>query len=174
VTFLEVLKDRDGDSMEVEPGVTSGDFLSGFYQGTRKALYDAGRDSITITVDDVSPFSVGVLIALFERIVGLYASLININAYHQPGVEAGKKAATEVLKVQARLFEYLKQNATGGTAEQIAAAIGAPEDAETVFKICTRLSKNRDRGVALIKKGSTPVDARFLLKPSKTIPRQTA
>lgn len=31
------------------------------------------------------------LIALFERAVSFYASLVNINAYHQPGVEAGKK-----------------------------------------------------------------------------------
>jgi glucose-6-phosphate isomerase len=173
VTFIEVLKDRDGDSMEVEPGVTSGDFLSGFYQGTRKALYDAGRDSLTITVNDVSPFSVGVLIALFERIVGLYASLININAYHQPGVEAGKKAATEVLKVQAKVFAYLQSNANGGTAEQIACGIGTPEDAETVFKICTRLAKNRGRAVS-VKKGASPLDARFLLKPSPTVPGQPA
>jgi glucose-6-phosphate isomerase len=36
---------------------------------------------------------VGALIALFERAVGFYASLVGINAYHQPGVEAGKKAA---------------------------------------------------------------------------------
>jgi glucose-6-phosphate isomerase len=35
VTFIEVLKDRDGDSIEVEPDATSGDFLNGFLQGTR-------------------------------------------------------------------------------------------------------------------------------------------
>src|SRR5437667_4340233 len=31
-TFIEVLRDRTGRSPEVEPGVTSGDFLSGFFQ----------------------------------------------------------------------------------------------------------------------------------------------
>jgi glucose-6-phosphate isomerase len=40
------------------------------------------------------------LIALYERAVGLYASLVDVNAYHQPGVEAGKRAAAEVLAVQ--------------------------------------------------------------------------
>src|SRR5262249_45761106 len=40
VTFIEVLKDRDGKSIEVEPGATSGDFLSGFHQGTRQALFE--------------------------------------------------------------------------------------------------------------------------------------
>ena len=33
----------------------------------------------------MTPRSVGALIALYERAVGLYASLVNINAYHQPG-----------------------------------------------------------------------------------------
>jgi hypothetical protein len=36
---------------------------------------------------------------------GLYASLIDVNAYHQPGVEAGKKAAGAVLSLQAKLLE---------------------------------------------------------------------
>ena len=93
VTFVEVMCDESNSSIMVEPEVTSGDFLHGFYLGTRQALAEKGRESITITVKDVSPFTIGMLIALFERAVGLYASLININAYHQPGVEAGKKAA---------------------------------------------------------------------------------
>jgi glucose-6-phosphate isomerase len=36
-------------------------------------------------------------VALFERTVGIYAELINVNAYHQPGVEAGKKGAKAAL-----------------------------------------------------------------------------
>src|SRR5260370_6519789 len=53
-TFIEVLRDRDGASIPVEEGVTSGDFLSGFLHGTRRALYEGGRGSITITVPEVS------------------------------------------------------------------------------------------------------------------------
>ena len=45
VTFIEVLSDRQGNSIEVEPGATSGDFLSGLLQGTRRALYENSRDS---------------------------------------------------------------------------------------------------------------------------------
>src|SRR5207302_7862401 len=100
MTFIEVLKDRDGRSMEVDPRVTSGDYLSGFYQGTRQALYEKGRQSLTITLRAVSAFHTGVLIALSERAVGLYASLINIHAHHQPGVHAGKMAAQGVSKIQ--------------------------------------------------------------------------
>lgn len=36
-------------------------------------------------MQEVTPRSAGALIALYERAVGIYASLVNINAYHQPG-----------------------------------------------------------------------------------------
>ena len=108
VTFIEVLKDRDGDSIEVEPDATSGDFLNGFLQGTQAALYENHRDSITVTVPEVNPRIVGALIALYERAVGLYASLVNINAYHQPGVEAGKKAAASILDLQRNVLNVVR------------------------------------------------------------------
>lgn len=56
-----------------------------FTQGTRSALYGNDRESITVTVQEVTPRTVGALIALYERAVGIYAALVNINAYHQPG-----------------------------------------------------------------------------------------
>jgi len=141
--FIEVLRDRTGESMQVEPGVTSGDFLSGFFLGTREALYEKGRQSITLTVGEVSPFTVGMLIALFERAVGLYASLVNINAYHQPGVEAGKKAAGTVISLQGKVLAYLEEKKGHTlTSVQIASGIGAHDGFETVFKICEHLAAN--------------------------------
>jgi glucose-6-phosphate isomerase len=160
-TFVEVSKDRDGDDVEVEvePGVTSGDFLSGFLQGTRRALHDNGRGSITITVPDAGPRSVGMLIALYERAVGLYASLVNVNAYHQPGVEAGKKAAATVLALQKRLVAALEARASaGGTCEELAKDAGAASEVETAFKILEHLAANPRRGVAK-SAGKTPFDA---------------
>jgi glucose-6-phosphate isomerase len=141
--FIEVLKDREGDSLEVEPGVTSGDYLNGFLLGTRDALYEKDRQSITITVREISPFTVGVLIALFERAVGFYASLVNINAYHQPGVEAGKKAAGVVIALQLKVLAYLNEKKGHAlTAAQIASGIGAHDGFESVFKICEHLAAN--------------------------------
>lgn len=150
--FIEVLKDRSEASMEVDPGVTSGDYLSGFLLGTREALYEKGRQSITLTVQEMSPFVVGVLIALFERAVGFYASLVNINAYHQPGVQAGKLAADVVLKLQRRVVDYLAGQAAAqkglpATAEQIAKDLGALDQAESIFKICEHLAANTGRTV---------------------------
>lgn len=160
VTFIEVLQDRQGASMEVEPGVTSGDFLSGFYLGTRSALYEKGRESITLTVKDVSGFTVGMLIALFERAVGLYASLVNINAYHQPGVEAGKKAAGAIISLQSRVVAALKaQPGASLGVVQIADAAGS-DDREAVFKICEHLAANAGRGIKRVS-GSTPLNALY-------------
>ena len=156
VTFIEVLKDRDAKgSLEVEPGITSGDYLQGFYLGTRDALSEKDRSSVTLTLPDVSPRTLGMLIALYERVVGFYATLININAYHQPGVEAGKKAAGGVIALKQKITATL-QAAPGEffTAEELAARIGADTSAEPVFKILEHLSANRGSG--LRKRAKTP------------------
>jgi len=164
VTFIEVLTDRAGNSVEVEPKTTSGDFLTGFLLGTRTALHEKGRESVTITVKEVSPFTVGMLIALFERAVGFYASLVNINAYHQPGVEAGKKAASTVLALQQKLVALLTANpGKFFTVAEIATAVGAAGQEETLFKIGTHLAANMGRGVQK-SGGAAPGQVKFASK----------
>ena len=138
--FVEVLHARDDARLEVEPGITSGDYLSGFLYGTRKALYENDRSSLTITVDKADARTIGALIALFERTVGLYASLVGINAYDQPGVEAGKKAAQSIIEMQSHILTVLQDG--GGNAEQIAQRIGAQDKAEDVFHILRHLAAN--------------------------------
>ncbi|HET6423734.1 MAG TPA: glucose-6-phosphate isomerase [Planctomycetaceae bacterium] len=146
-TFIQVLHDRAGSSIDVGPGITTGDYLQGLFLGTRAALAEKNRDSITITVDEVNGKTVGALIALYERAVGLYAEMVDINAYHQPGVEAGKKAAASVLKLQTAVVTALKTAATEQTAGQLAGAIGEPDQVEHVYKILEHLAANPDRGV---------------------------
>jgi len=148
VTFIEVLKDRTSPSIEVEPSLTSGDFLQGFLLGTRQALTESDRQSITITINQVDAFSIGALIALFERTVGFYAALVGINAYHQPGVEAGKKAASEVVTLKEKISKLLSTaNGHPMNSQAIAEQLDAPEAVETVFKICKRLSCNDSTGI---------------------------
>jgi glucose-6-phosphate isomerase len=81
-----------------------------------------------------------VLIALFERAVGFYGSLVNINAYHQPGVEAGKKAAAAVLDLQNRASAQL--SGSPQTAGQLALAIDAVESVETIYLVLEHLAAN--------------------------------
>jgi glucose-6-phosphate isomerase len=148
-TFIEVLEDGNPNGIEVEPGITSGDYLSGLLQGTRQALYDNQRDSITLTITTVTETTVGALIALYERAVGLYASLVNVNAYHQPGVEAGKKAAASVLSLQTQLVQALQGASEPLAIADLAAAIDQSDQIETIYKILRHLAANH-RGLSII------------------------
>lgn len=163
VTFVEIAKDREdgAPSLLVEEDVTSGDYLLGFLLGTRQALYDSDRRSITITLPDVSPRTIGILIALYERTVGLYAFLVGINAYHQPGVEAGKKAAAAVLALQHKILDELRANrGVFRDAPAIAEAIGSPAETATVFKVLEHMAANPDHGVHR-EPGARHVDSSF-------------
>ena len=143
VTFIEVLTDRSGDSMQVEPDITAGDYLNGFMLGTREALSQKGRESITLTIKELSPHSVGMLIALYERAVGLYASLIHVNAYHQPGVEAGKKAANDIIQSKLKIKEHLRSKAGKPlNVNALVQNLDLSGQEELVFKICEHLSAN--------------------------------
>ena len=137
--FVRVLEDG-GSPREVDPGATAGDYLHGFLLGTRAALFENSRESMTITVPRVDARTVGALIALFERAVGLYAGLVGINAYHQPGVEAGKKAAAGVLALQALILSGLSD--TPRTVDQIASSIRDLAGAETIYLILEHLAAN--------------------------------
>ncbi|HEX2485642.1 MAG TPA: glucose-6-phosphate isomerase [Myxococcota bacterium] len=155
VLFVRVLE-AGGSSLELEPGVTAGDYLHGFLLGTRAALWENERQSLTLTLPRVDERCVGALIALFERTVGLYASLIGINAYHQPGVEAGKKAAAAVLALQGRVLAALADE--GSTAPELAAALGGADDAESVHLVLEHLAAN---GRARLVSAGGPRTARF-------------
>ncbi|MDB6154130.1 MAG: Glucose-6-phosphate isomerase [Chthoniobacteraceae bacterium] len=160
LTFIEVRKARAGVSIAVEPGMTTGDYLQGFLRGTRTALYEGSRDSITVSIPEVTPFNVGALIALYERAVGFYATLVNINAYHQPGVEAGKKAATAVIDLQLLVRQSLAESGSKAqTADEVAAHVHA--DAEAVYHVLTHLAAN-DAAVS-VAVGTSPAEDRFTL-----------
>lgn len=147
-TFIEVLEDRSGPSIEIEPDATSGDFLFGCLQGTREALYENNRASMTLTLQRVDAKNIGALIALYERAVGLYASLIHINAYHQPGVEAGKKAATQFLAMQQMLIKVLREASEPLSLEALAELVHTEDQVETVYKIVRHMAANQ-RGLVL-------------------------
>jgi len=138
VTFIEALDDP-ADLQPVE-GERPEDYLEGFLQGTRTALTESGRQNLTITLRRFDERSLGALVALFERAVGIYAELVNINAYDQPGVEAGKKAAAVVLELQAKL-ESLLADGQPRSLEAIAEALEAPS-AEPVYWALRHLCAN--------------------------------
>jgi glucose-6-phosphate isomerase len=160
VTFIEALDDPAdiGPIGHERPQ----DFLEGFLQGTRSAISEGGRQSLTITLERFDAASLGALIALFERTVGLYAELINVNAYHQPGVEAGKKAAAEILALQGRLIQQMADGQVRSLADLAAALdLASPEP---LFWILRHLSHNI-RGVVAQGDWGDPASLRFQSQP---------
>jgi glucose-6-phosphate isomerase len=138
VTFIEVL--ADPSCIPALQGERPGDVLDGFLQGTRSALLEGGRQSMTITLAGFDERRLGALVALFERAVGLYAELVDVNAYDQPGVEAGKLAAAAVLELQGRI-EALLADGHSRSLEQMAEELGT-ESPEPVFWILRHLCAN--------------------------------
>ena len=155
-TFIECLEDVE--DIPVIKEERPGDFLDGFLQGTRSALTEGGRQNMSITMRKFDARRLGALIGLFERAVGLYGELVNINAYHQPGVEAGKKAAADVLDLQSRVESVLKDGASRSVAE-IRQALGEGSD-ESVFWIMRHLTANK-RGYTAEGDWASPASMRF-------------
>ena len=155
-TFIEVL----ADVADIPPikGECSGDFLGGFLQGTRSALTEGGRQSMTISMRCFDERRLGALIALFERAVGLYGELVNVNAYHQPGVEAGKKAAAAVLELQTRVEELLSDG-VARSIDDLAQTLGEGSE-ESMFMTLRHLVGN-NRGYAADGDWAEPITLRF-------------
>ncbi|MDR3143310.1 MAG: glucose-6-phosphate isomerase [Puniceicoccales bacterium] len=147
VTFVEVLRDREAFGHRTLLPVTTGDYLEGFLLGTREALMEEACDSITLTLRELNAASIGMLIALYERTVGFYAQLIRVNAYHQPGVEAGKRAAQALLQMQEVLHGIFESAEAGSDwsveeLEEELRARGKLVEFELIFKILEHLVAN--------------------------------
>ena len=102
VSFLEVEKfrrdvripRRHGDlaSLGYLGGRTLGELIAAERRGTEIALTAAGRPNFTWRLPEVSAHVMGQLIYLFEFQTALAGELYGIDAFDQPGVEAGKVA----------------------------------------------------------------------------------
>jgi glucose-6-phosphate isomerase len=142
VAFVEVLEDGPLACEPVDSaGSTAGDYLLGFLLGTRSALHEKGRSSLTITLRDLNAFSVGALIALFERVVGFYASMASLNAYHQPGVEAGKRAAGLALALQGRVLATLRDAGEPRSLDELIQTV-QPDSSVDLFYLLRHLAAN--------------------------------
>ena len=62
-------------------------------RGTETALTSAGRPNLTYVLPRISAHVLGQLLYLFEFQTALSGELYGIDAFDQPGVEAGKVAA---------------------------------------------------------------------------------
>jgi glucose-6-phosphate isomerase len=74
-------------------GVELGRLLRAEQQGTEVALARAGRPTLTWRIPRVEAHTLGQLFVALELQTAIEAALYRVNAYDQPGVEAGKVAA---------------------------------------------------------------------------------
>ena len=103
VTFLEVAavgrdvkiprRHRAWNRSGYLGGRTLGELIAAEKRGTEVALTAAGRPNLTYLLPRISAHVVGQLLYLFEFQTALSGELYGIDAFDQPGVEAGKLAA---------------------------------------------------------------------------------
>ncbi len=140
-TFIEVL--QDAKKLEINDGVTMGDYLHGFFEGLSAALRNKGRQTITIRIPQLTVYELGQIIALYERAVAIYAEFININAFHQPGVQAYKLAAKDVLALREKVLAALDGKAGfSGNAADFADLLQLPERSVEIASLLDKAALN--------------------------------
>jgi glucose-6-phosphate isomerase len=77
--------------------VELGELLRAEQRGTEVALSEAGRPTSRWTLPELAPGPLGALFLALELQVAAQATMLGIDAYDQPGVEAGKVAAFALL-----------------------------------------------------------------------------
>ena len=128
---------REHDYVNEQAG-SMGRQLLAFLMGTQKALIQNKRSFATSTFRERNEFTFGMMIALEERVVTFLASFFGINAYDQPGVQDGKKAATGVNATSKKIVAGLEkiEGKLSGYTEGILKALGfedVPYEAEDVL-----------------------------------------
>ena len=108
LTLIEIL--HNPTDFHLNHNLSMGDTLHNSMEGLAKALIMKNRSVIRIRVDRLNEETMGMLIALYERAVAVYAELINVNAFHQPGVEAYKAAAQHLEERSQKIHDYIVQN----------------------------------------------------------------
>lgn len=101
LTFIEIEKFRSDFTVpDPYPDIEGTAYMAGHSfleiihaerKATAMALASAGRPSGTLVVPEISPKSLGALMYFFMLATAAMGELLDVNAYDQPGVEAGKK-----------------------------------------------------------------------------------
>jgi glucose-6-phosphate isomerase len=102
ITFIEVEKFKNNDLLKNHypyikdfnylQGKTLGGLLNTEKKATEIALTNNQRPNLTIKISEVSEENIGAVLFFFQAATAYAGELLNINAFDQPGVEAGKIA----------------------------------------------------------------------------------
>jgi glucose-6-phosphate isomerase len=107
VIFIEVDKFRNtvkipsvlnnDSNLKYLKGRTFNDLMRAEKKGTEISLTQNRRPNYTITLSSISEETIGGLLYFWELTTAYAGKLYNVNAFNQPGVEAGKKATALLL-----------------------------------------------------------------------------
>jgi glucose-6-phosphate isomerase len=107
IIFLEIKKftydfslknKEEGQNFKLLAPFTLAQLMKAEFEGTLKALQDAKRPFIKISIDSLNEKNLGKLIVFFESLTVMMAHLVKVNPFNQPGVEAGKINAYQFLE----------------------------------------------------------------------------
>jgi len=143
ITFIEVL--RDSMVLPIDENSSMGTYLHGFQEGLSAALRNKGRQTINITIEEVNEYNLGMIIALYERAVAVYAEFININAFHQPGVQAYKLAAQGILELRQKFMASMMETGEfSGSVADFAAKTGLAKHEVEIGGLLAKAALNCD------------------------------
>ena len=82
--------------------------------------FSGNRPSTTIVLKKVDPYSLGMLVAMYEHKVFVQGKIWNINSFDQFGVELGKKLALKILpELQGIVFDSVHDSSTANLINHI-------------------------------------------------------
>ena len=87
---LYPVPDTDIESIQYLQGHSFGEIINVEQAATAQSLYQHGRPSATLSISELTPYSLGQLLMCFELAVVYLAELLQVNAFDQPGVEESK------------------------------------------------------------------------------------
>ena len=99
--FNEDVSIAEGNDVESDliylKGHSLNNVMKAEFEGTRLALTEQQRSNGTVTLDELSAFTLGQLFYLLELQTAYAGKFYNVDAFDQPGVEAGKINAFAML-----------------------------------------------------------------------------
>ncbi len=97
---LPLATKEEGESFQKLSDFGLNQLFKAEYLGTVKALLEAKRNIIEISLEQLTAFHLGYLILYFESLTVLTGELFQIDPFNQPGVESSKKFAWDWLNSQ--------------------------------------------------------------------------
>ena len=105
IDFIGVLEKQDDnqDFLLINMLAQSAALMAGSTDGEVSNHCPGNRPSTTFLMNNLTPSSLGQLLALYEHMVFVQSVIWNINCFDQPGVELGKKVARDI-------FDHMQNN----------------------------------------------------------------